>query len=203
MNSFKPYEFLPINGEKRSYYKNPLSFQPGCYLIKHVPSDNVYVGSSLNLAGRITGNINNLKNGKHKNKNLQKLFDESPNVEISYSVTDTEEEARLLEQETVNKLLDTGKLCNIAIDDVTKSSLGLKRTQETREKMSSSQNGRKVSSDGKKNMSEAQKKYLETPEGQKRLQSNIAKISKTVTIMELHFPLYLKQVEFLESLILL
>ena len=82
----------------------------------------------------------------------------------------------------VNTLLPTGKLLNIAIEDVTKTSLGLKRSVESREKMSESQTGRKFTNEAKKNMSDAQKRYLSTPEGQARFSNIINKISKTVTI---------------------
>jgi hypothetical protein len=94
----------------------------------------------------------------------------------------SEEEARNLEQTMVNTLLPTGKLLNVAVEDVTKTSLGLKRSVEIREKMSESQTGRKFTNEAKKNMSDAQKRYLSTPEGQARFSNIINKISKTVTI---------------------
>ena len=182
INDFQPYTHLPDEEGNRHYYKNPLTNQPGCYLVNHIPSGNVYVGSSVNLAGRITGNLNHLKNNKHKNKNLQAFYNNDPTIKVSFKTTQTEEEARNLEQTMVNTLLPTGKLLNIAIEDVTKTSLGLKRSVEIREKMSESQTGRKFTNEAKKNMSDAQKRYLSTPEGQARFSNIINKISKTVTI---------------------
>lgn len=167
---------------------NPLTDQPGCYLVEHVPTGNVYVGSSVDLAGRITGNLNSLKNGKHKNKNLQTLFDKEPTVEVSFQPTETEEKARSLEQETVNKLLPTGKLCNVAVVDVTKTRVGLKLSPEAVQKIALSHTGRKRTDEARKNMSEAQKAYISTPEGQQRLSAMVNKISRTVTIDGISYP---------------
>lgn len=180
--NFIPYKPRGLATKGVRNDRNPLTNQPGCYSVSHVPTGNVYVGSSVNLAGRITGNLNSLKDGKHKNKNLQTLFDKEPIVEISFQPTETEEKARSLEQETVNRLLPTGKLCNVAVVDVTKTRVGLKMSQEVIQKIALSNTGRKQTDKARKNMSEAQKAYLATPEGQQRLSAMVNKISRTVTI---------------------
>jgi excinuclease UvrABC nuclease subunit len=58
-----------LKGQTSKPEKNPLSRQPGCYVITHSVSEKQYVGSSVNLAGRISSNLTTLKDNKHKNKN--------------------------------------------------------------------------------------------------------------------------------------
>lgn len=177
---------IAVKGMRNS--PNPLTNQPGCYLVEHVATGNVYVGSSVDLAGRITGNLNSLKNGKHKNKNLQTLFNKDSTVEVYYQSTETEEQARSLEQETVNKLLPAGKLCNIAVVDVTRTRVGVSLSPETIQKITISNTGKKRTDVARKNMSDAQKAYINTEEGRQRLSYMVGKISKSVTIDGITYP---------------
>lgn len=158
LSDFVPYEkgTRILKGQTSKPEKNPLSKQPGCYVITHVESEKHYVGSSVNLAGRISSNLTTLKDNKHKNKNLQQLFNENPNVEVVVKQTQTVEEARQLEQETVDKLLPLGKLCNIGVIDVTRARFGLPVSEDTRRRTADAIRGQKRSEESRIRMREAQ-----------------------------------------------
>lgn len=189
LEEFEPYQgsYKARNGSEKPP-KNKLKNKAGCYVITHCQSGSIYIGSSVNLASRVPGNLNALKRDAHKNKNLQELFNKDPAVTVVVKQTETEEAARKLEQYLVDTLLPTGVLCNVAVVDVTKSTFGRKRPDDVVEKIISANTGRKPSEDTRKKMSDAQKKYLTTPEGTARLQKNIEKISRKVTIDGVDYP---------------
>ncbi len=185
--------------------KNTFSHKPGCYVIEHVATGKKYVGSSVNLSGRINGNLNYLEHGKHKNKNLQEAFNNDPKVEVFVKPTKTEEEARQLEQQIVDELLPSGNLCNIAVVDVTKTrvgvlltdkhksallegSLGKTRSPESRKRMSESHLGKKLPEEHKHKLSEVHKQRLSTPEGKESHAKGIEKISHAVMIDGIEYP---------------
>ena len=89
----------------------------GVYEIIHKPTGKSYIGSTGNLGSRKGTNSSALRNGKHKNVNLQKAYDENPDIEFKIlAITDTAEEALDKEQEFVDDRMPTGTLFNIGID---------------------------------------------------------------------------------------
>lgn len=198
--------FVPYEKEKRGRgFKNELTGKSGCYIATNKTNGKQYVGSSANLAGRIYANLNCLKRGKHKNKNLQEAYNESPDFDILVQLTSTVEEARQLEQATVDKLLPTGSLTNTSVTDVTRSALGLIRSDEAKQKTADANRGQKrseesrlkmreakldkpLSKEHKQNLSTARKEYLSTDEGKANHARSREKISQSVIIDGFTYP---------------
>lgn len=89
----------------------------GVYEIIHKPTGKSYIGSTGNLGSRKGTNSSALRNGKHKNTNLQKAYNENPDIEFKIlTITDTAEEALDKEQEFLDARMPTGTLFNIGID---------------------------------------------------------------------------------------
>jgi hypothetical protein len=194
INDFKKYNHITKIGGGQI---NELRKKSACYIIKHVETGKMYVGSSSIVSDRMSKNISSLKHNRHKNKPLQEIYNIDPKIEIFIKTTENIEEAQLLEQQTVNSLKNTKLLCNVATTDVTKTNLGVKRSDETIEKISNSNKGKKRSKEtcnklslshiGKKpslehckKLSDIRKKLLSTPEGKELHARSIEKISHAV-----------------------
>lgn len=199
LNDFIEYKKGAVGRPKGKPTPNPITKQPGCYVITHTQSGKMYVGSSVNLAARISGNMNLLKHGKHKNKNLQNLFEQDPNLTAVLKITENEETARKLEQHIVDELNPTGVLCNIAVIDVMKTKTGVPLSQEHRrilleankdrvvtteskERMRQSHLGNKLSEDTKRKLSTSHKEFYATEAGKLVKENSIAKIRKPTQI---------------------
>lgn len=162
--------------------QNPLRGQPGCYYVLHINSKFIYIGSSQSLGDRIHKTMSSLKCNRHKNINLQKLYNENNKIELFVQPTKTIEEAQYLEQELVTKYKNSGFLCNIATDDVLKTKLNCKLSKSHREKLLNSNINREVTNTMRDNMSNAQKQFLKTEQGKLLFKKKIDKISRKINI---------------------
>lgn len=177
---------------------NPYTKVPGAYVIKHLASDKIYVGSSRNLAARLSTGKTSLAAGKHASKVLQRLFDADARVLYFVQSSATEEAAHELEQLLVNVCMSTGQLCNVGVLDVQRTrlgrpltashiealknaSLGAKRSAESKEKMRQAHLGVPLSEEHCKKLSRVHKKRLSTKEGKKAHARGIQKISDRVS----------------------
>lgn len=86
------------------------------YIITHVDSGKFYVGSTSNLNGRINQHKFLLKNNKHFNKNLQLMYNESNEINITIEAARTREDAYILEQKIIDENKDSNLLLNISLD---------------------------------------------------------------------------------------
>lgn len=137
--------------------------QQGVYLLTHIETGKIYVGSTGDLYERIHQHACSLLGKRHKNRNLQECFNSSKSFSLTFIETKWNDVgARFdIEQQWIDKLLPTGKLLNICLNS-RMPWLGLKRppsvsiavskanrerifSQETREKMSNSRRGKKAS----------------------------------------------------------
>lgn len=116
--------------------------KPGCYVIKHVPTGKMYVGSSECVGKRIITNISHLNNGRHKNEKIQNAFTSDHDLVVLLKTTDTVEEAIQLEQTVVNELTGSDALCNIGILDVSLPCKGRTLTEEHRAALVKANTGR-------------------------------------------------------------
>ncbi len=117
----------------------------GVYEIYHKPSGKSYIGSTGNLGSRKGTNSSALRNGKHKNPNLQKAYNENPDIEFKIlAIADNAEEALDKEQKFLDDRLPTGDLFNIAIDSRA-SFKGRKQSPERIEKFAEYARNRKFS----------------------------------------------------------
>lgn len=181
-----------LNGNRKE-----MGGKPGCYIALHVESDKVYVGSTSSLYDRVTDHITALRRNVHKNKPLQELYNENPHVEFFVQPTASKRDAEKLEQQLVDGLMPTGKVCNVAVKDVLKSklgvklseehkaamlkcNLGLKRSDEVRENMRKAHLGKPLSELQKENLSKSHLARLSTPEGKASHAKGIQKLMHSV-----------------------
>lgn len=171
--------------DQQNYIKhrrNPLRGQPGCYYVLHLNSKFIYIGSSQSLGDRIHKTISALKCNRHKNINLQNLYNENNKIEIFIQPTNTVEEAQCLEQELVSKYKDSGFLCNIATDNVILTRKNCKLSDKHKNILLKASLGKLRTKETKENMSNAQKQFLSTDYGKLLFQKKIDKISRKIII---------------------
>jgi len=108
----------------------------GVYQIANKANGKIYVGSTGNIPKRWNKHLSRARNGEHENRNLQNAFNEHGEDCFIFSVLEECDKSLLLQREQF--YLDTLKpeynLCLKA-----GSPLGMKRTQEARDKMSAAQ----------------------------------------------------------------
>lgn len=130
--------------------KNTLRNQPGCYVLE-TADGRKYVGSTGDIAGRISGHVSDLKLGRRTNPSLAQSYTVEPKFKVSIFPTVTVEQARQKEQETLNDLVAQAPdmIHNRGIVNVNKPMLGVQsvwlgteRSEESRERMSQSQRRR-------------------------------------------------------------
>jgi hypothetical protein len=155
----------------------------GIYCIKNTINNESYIGSSYHVYKRRNRHFSELKNNKHKNYKLQKLYNLYGKESFTFSiieVVETKESLIEREQYYINYFKP-----EININLIATSSIGVKRSDETKEKIrlanlglkhpewrnkikSEAQGGdnhwtkkKKFSQESKNKMSESQKKLYE------------------------------------------
>lgn len=114
----------------------------GVYLIRHIPTDRCYVGSSISIERRWREHRRLMKSGTHPSKHLMHAYRLYGPREFEFRVLeecDVSMEAIRIERE--NHWIQTLNPCfNVA--PVAGSVLGLRRSKEVRARMSAAQKGR-------------------------------------------------------------
>lgn len=144
----------------------------GVYKIEHKATGGFYIGSSKDLGSRKSTNSSSLRIGKHKNSNLQALYEIDASIDFKVlAITDTGAEALEQEQKFISKHWGDALLLNVA-DDVYASFRGKVHSDEqiarfaeyarnrvdspeTSARKSKAQLGKKLSEDHKKKISES------------------------------------------------
>lgn len=92
----------------------------GVYVIKCVSNGRFYVGSSRNIKNRKRTHLKQLRKGKHHNAFLQRVYDKygEDSFKFSYRLTDTQQEALLLEQHYLYSHMFNSKCMNIGLHAV-------------------------------------------------------------------------------------
>lgn len=150
---------------------------PGIYRIVNRRLGKFYVGSTNNLKTRRRRHVADLRIGKHDNCNLQDLFNYDPNDFLFYyRATDTEKEAKNLEQQELDEYYKKGRLLNIAID-ARSSFKGRKKTIEQRLAQSQRMMDHSVSDETKEKISNTLKEHERPDHIIKNLQTvNIGRV---------------------------
>lgn len=151
LDGFIPYK----KGTRGRGHRNELASKPGCFAIIVNRGEKLYIGNTIRLGKLISISLSQLKYNRHGNKNLQEAYNRNPDVVVMVKLTETIEQARQLVQEIVDKLLPSGKLCNIGVTDVTRPRLGVPASKESREKMAEAKRGHKASEETRLKMSKA------------------------------------------------
>lgn len=162
--------------------KNPLFGISGSYVVIDSKTSMTYIGSTANLAKRISQTTSSLRRGYHKNKRLQETYNSGADLHYFVIRTSDLRSAVAIEQNLVNELKDSGVLCNIAVDNVEKTRSGAKLTEAHIALLRESNIGKKRSEESIKKMSEAQKAYSLTDEGRARIARNRELHSRKVSI---------------------
>lgn len=123
-NEFKPAHF----------FKAYELMKPGIYLIRHVNSNKVYIGSSQNINERLKRHFNELKSNRHISKELQNLFNKNNLLEYFIKFTNTREEAFDEEQKLLDIYITEDSIINAAPN--ARSQTGFKHSEETKQQMS-------------------------------------------------------------------
>lgn len=135
----------------------------GIYLIKNTINGKVYVGSTSNLYRRLRfDHYGSLKQGRHKNPHLQASWDKYGEQYFEFSVLELTEECPIILLEREKYYLDLFKsfISEFGYNKnmIPNSSIGLKRSKETKEKISKSSLGRPSWIKGKKTPIEVKNK---------------------------------------------
>lgn len=91
---------------------------PGCYIINHIASGKFYIGSTVNLYERFHVHQSHLRSGIHKNRVLQSLFDECPDLHLEFVTTIDRDAAYVIEQSELDIFIGHEKCINTLNDAV-------------------------------------------------------------------------------------
>jgi len=124
------------------------------YQIKNVKNGKVYVGSTVDFKKRRNSHLHYLRQGRHRNRHLQRAFDLYGEENFHFSIIKETTRDLLLsdEQDAINTLNPAYNICQVA-----SSCLGVKRTKEHTDKIRQANTGKKHSDETKKKLSEANK----------------------------------------------
>lgn len=147
-----------------------MTTQSGVYQIRHVESGRAYVGSAVNIRDRWRQHERHLRKRCHHSRFLQRAWNKYSSVAFAWEVLEVvADKAELIarEQAWIDR---TPKHARYNTSPTAGSSLGVKLTTETREKLSAANKGRKHSPESRAKMSAAFK-------GRERSEEHRAKLS--------------------------
>lgn len=180
LDGFKPYDRnLAVQGKR-----NHLTNTPAVYCLTSEETGEVYIGSTSNFPHRIASHYSKLGANEHTNRKLQDIYNADGGIQILVRPTATHQEAQTLEQCLVDEMLPTGQLCNVAVLDVTKPSLGvfIPISDAHKQAISNANKNKVMSSETKERISNVKKAFYQTEEGRKVADAVIAAKSIPITI---------------------
>lgn len=112
----------------------------GIYAINNIINGKIYIGSASNLRGRWNGHLSHLRKNKHHNRHLQRAWNKYGENNFRVSVLELCEKDELIDREQY--YINTLEACNHSVGyninkDAT-SSIGVKRSEETKRRISES-----------------------------------------------------------------
>lgn len=137
----------------------------GVYCIKNTINGKIYIGSAVRIGHRWDLHINSFKNNKHRNRHLQRAWNKYGCDNFIFYVVEKCDKNCLLKREQyyMDKYDVTNPLLGYNICPNARSSLGVKRTKKSKNKMSATKlmlyasgklvstwKGKKLSSDHKR-----------------------------------------------------
>jgi len=143
----------------------------GIYQISCKINGKRYIGSSKNVFTRKTVHFRELKNSIHSNRLLQNAFNKHGEENFEFKVLAFCEPDFLIEQE--QRFLDFCKTYERGIGynlhKKADSPIGVKRSQEFKDKLSKTNTGRKHTEESKRKMSEIHKKLVISDETRRKI----------------------------------
>jgi len=175
------------------------------YIMTHVASGMIYIGSSSHVVKRHFRHKQDLKNNAHQNKTVQKLYNQSPDFEFFYYVALDKEHALSIEQQLIDHYKSTGKLINKFLDvrhpnkggtisnefkqKLREINLGKTLSENTRSKIGASLRGRRHSDERKAYLSSRLKGHKKTTVNRDRfIADRQSKFGKKVLIDGVEYP---------------
>ena len=141
------------------------------YIIRHVKTGKLYIGSTLDINSRLSDYENNLpRNNKTLNSNLQKIYNEDPNIQFYFILVNTREEAYEIEQWLLDRYWDTGLIINSFLD--VKGSIRSIMSESTKEKIRHKRIGIKLSKETIAKIVEKNKLRLQNNKNKPKIKRN-------------------------------
>jgi hypothetical protein len=143
----------------------------GAYLLRHVKTGKVYVGSHHDLYLRPYQHKSLLRNHKHFVPEFQAAFNDDPELEVFFIITNTRQQGYEIEQEILDRFHGTGLLFNQA-KDARLAQKGLVVNAATRKKLSLAGKGRPHSEEHKRKLKLARVGWRNSPEAIEKMKAS-------------------------------
>lgn len=129
----------------------------GVYVIRHVDSGKVYVGSSIDITRRLKTHLSNLRNGKHRNSHLQRAWDKHGERAFTTDILTVtcRHELVVMEQKWIDVLRAADGRYGYNACPIAGSVGSLPKSPEHRAKIGAAHKGMKRSEEAKARMSAA------------------------------------------------
>lgn len=162
---------LDIIGHQTTFEKT----DSGVYVLTHLSTMKIYIGSTIDLHQRLISHSHELRHGKHSNRNVQAVYDESPRFNLSFRPAPPNlpknELLKLIrgwEGELLKQHKGSELLLNIAIDPNFPGT-GASPSEETREKLRQAMLGRFVSEVTRQKRSETLMGHVHSEDTRERI----------------------------------
>jgi group I intron endonuclease len=160
----------------------------GIYAIKNTINNKVYIGSAVNIDKRWVIHKIRLRQGKHHSEHLQHAWNKDGEQNFKFEVLEKVQSPLHLisyEQVYLDYYKSYERECGYNICKFAGSSLGIKHTEEAKQKMSEAKTGRVTWNKGKKGTysngecsGETRKKISEAKKGRKHSEETKRKMSE-------------------------
>jgi group I intron endonuclease len=125
--------------------------------IVNLANNKLYIGSAASLSNRKQKHLSDLNTGKHHNRYLQRVYNKYGKDYFIFKVVEYSEKESLLEREQfwIDRFDFKNELYNLT--PTAGSSLGCKRSDEFRRKISEANKGKKLSDEHRNKISDSSK----------------------------------------------
>lgn len=127
--------------------KSVMENKIGVYTLTHLSSNKQYHGSTVNISRRKQEHKGDLKHGNHANENMRKAVLEDPIFRLTFTPTESIDEAKILEQERIDST-PKDLLMNLSLD-TENCTVGLWKNPDIRRKIMMSRIGNQNAKDQK------------------------------------------------------
>lgn len=115
----------------------------GIYIIRNIQNSKIYIGSSIDINGRWQDHKKELRGNYHNNKRLQNSWNKYKEESFTFEIIEQCEKEDLISREQfwIDYYKSYDKSVGFNILPIAESRLGMKHSNETKEKMSESRKG--------------------------------------------------------------
>jgi group I intron endonuclease len=156
----------------------------GIYQIKQISTGKIYIGSSVNVYKRLLEHRRDLKNQTHDNRHLQRAWNLCGSKDFEFLLLEESNinNYRQLEQEYIDKLQCFNREIGFNMcQNVERGPLGLKRSEETKQRLSEALSGKNHPNWGKPANMIAHKKAMDKVRGKPKPNAGKRKIFKLLS----------------------